>query len=228
MRTAHGYSDCATPIGRSQAMTRRTRAIWAGGLVAAAVLAVAVGDPIAERWAVERDIRRSGSTDLMPAERGALADRLRAAAARPGLSPAARVRRLDAAGLAFLRAGRAAEAKPLFRAEYDAIRATAAPDELIDALNKLNNATPSADTAAELDEVRQNHAAIRALAARVDLLAEADYIIELGPVGGPAGGELLYQGKLAGLFKVRASPTAPYLRAKLKRFAAQRPAKLAS
>jgi excinuclease ABC subunit A len=50
----------------------------------------------------------------------------------------------------------------------------------------------------------------------LDLLLEADYIIELGPVGGPAGGELLYQGELAGLLRVKGSPTAPYLRAKLK------------
>ncbi|HNC23666.1 MAG TPA: hypothetical protein PLU52_05620 [Opitutaceae bacterium] len=49
----------------------------------------------------------------------------------------------------------------------------------------------------------------------LDLLAEADYIVELGPVGGPEGGELLYQGPLAGLLKVKRSPTAPYLRAKL-------------
>ncbi|MEO7415112.1 MAG: excinuclease ABC subunit UvrA [Opitutaceae bacterium] len=49
----------------------------------------------------------------------------------------------------------------------------------------------------------------------LDLLAEADYIIELGPVGGPDGGELIYQGELAGLLKVKRSPTAPYLRAKL-------------
>jgi len=51
----------------------------------------------------------------------------------------------------------------------------------------------------------------------LDLLLEADYIIELGPVGGPDGGELLYQGDLAGLLKVKRSPTAPYLRAKLRR-----------
>ncbi len=50
----------------------------------------------------------------------------------------------------------------------------------------------------------------------LDLLAEADYIIELGPVGGPEGGELLYQGELAGLLKTKGSPTAPYLRARLK------------
>ncbi|HEX2855131.1 MAG TPA: excinuclease ABC subunit UvrA [Opitutaceae bacterium] len=51
----------------------------------------------------------------------------------------------------------------------------------------------------------------------LDLLAEADYIIELGPVGGPEGGELLYQGELAGLLKAKRSPTAPYLRAKCDR-----------
>ncbi len=57
----------------------------------------------------------------------------------------------------------------------------------------------------------------------LDLLAEADYIVELGPVGGPAGGELLYQGELAGLLKVPGSPTAPYLRAQLRRRAGPRP-----
>ena len=50
----------------------------------------------------------------------------------------------------------------------------------------------------------------------LDLLAEADYIVELGPGGGPAGGKILYQGPLAGLLKVPRSPTAPYLRAKLE------------
>jgi excinuclease ABC subunit A len=49
----------------------------------------------------------------------------------------------------------------------------------------------------------------------LDLLLEADWIIELGPVGGPDGGELLYQGPLAGLLKTKASPTAPYLRRRL-------------
>jgi excinuclease ABC subunit A len=50
----------------------------------------------------------------------------------------------------------------------------------------------------------------------LDLLAEADYIIELGPVGGPDGGELLYQGELSGLLRVKRSPTAPYLRARIQ------------
>ncbi|MSU47285.1 MAG: excinuclease ABC subunit A [Lacunisphaera sp.] len=52
----------------------------------------------------------------------------------------------------------------------------------------------------------------------LDLLAEADYAIELGPDGGPNGGEILYQGPLAGLLKVKRSPTAPYLLAKLTRW----------
>ncbi|MBI5767069.1 MAG: excinuclease ABC subunit UvrA [Verrucomicrobia bacterium] len=51
----------------------------------------------------------------------------------------------------------------------------------------------------------------------LDLLAEADWIVELGPVGGPEGGELLYQGPLAGLLNVKRSPTAPYLRRRLGR-----------
>ncbi|MDD3180628.1 MAG: excinuclease ABC subunit UvrA [Opitutaceae bacterium] len=51
----------------------------------------------------------------------------------------------------------------------------------------------------------------------LDLLAEADWLVELGPGGGPAGGRILYQGPLAGILKVRRSPTAPYLIDKLGR-----------
>ena len=63
--------------------------------------------------------------------------------------------------------------------------------------------------------VEQGHTVV-VIEHHLDLLAEADYIIELGPVGGPDGGELLYQGPFAGLLKVKRSPSAPYLRAKLK------------
>jgi len=51
----------------------------------------------------------------------------------------------------------------------------------------------------------------------LDLLAEADWIVELGPGGGPDGGELIYQGPVAGLLKTKRSPTAPYLRAKARK-----------
>ena len=48
------------------------------------------------------------------------------------------------------------------------------------------------------------------------ILAEADYIIEIGPVGGSQDGELLYQAA-PGLLKQKTSPTAPYLKANLNR-----------
>jgi excinuclease ABC subunit A len=63
--------------------------------------------------------------------------------------------------------------------------------------------------------VDQGHTVI-VIEHHLDLLAEADYLIELGPVGGPAGGELLYQGEPMGLLRQRRSPTAPYLRTKLR------------
>ena len=64
--------------------------------------------------------------------------------------------------------------------------------------------------------VEQGHTVV-VIEHHLDLLAEADYIVELGPNGGPTGGEILYQGPLTGLLKVKRSPTAPYLREKLKR-----------
>ncbi len=64
--------------------------------------------------------------------------------------------------------------------------------------------------------VEQGHTVV-VIEHHLDLLAEADWILELGPVGGPDGGDLLYQGPLAGLLKQKNSPTAPYLRTKLKR-----------
>ncbi len=63
--------------------------------------------------------------------------------------------------------------------------------------------------------VEQGHTVV-VIEHHLDLLAEADWILELGPVGGPDGGDLLYQGPLAGLLKQKNSPTAPYLRTKLK------------
>lgn len=50
----------------------------------------------------------------------------------------------------------------------------------------------------------------------LDLLAEADWLIELGPTGGPKGGQLLYAGPLAGVLKAKKSVTGPYLRKRLQ------------
>ncbi len=64
--------------------------------------------------------------------------------------------------------------------------------------------------------VDQGHTVI-VIEHHLDLLAEADWIVELGPDGGPAGGEFLYQGPVAGLAKLKRSPTAPYLQKMLSR-----------
>lgn len=49
----------------------------------------------------------------------------------------------------------------------------------------------------------------------LDLIAEADYLIEVGPDGGDAGGRILFQGPATGLLKARGSPTRPFLEALL-------------
>ncbi|MCB9730867.1 MAG: excinuclease ABC subunit UvrA [Deltaproteobacteria bacterium] len=45
-----------------------------------------------------------------------------------------------------------------------------------------------------------------------DVMREADWLIDLGPGGGPEGGQLLYQGPYEGLTKVKRSKTADWLR----------------
>jgi len=74
--------------------------------------------------------------------------------------------------------------------------------------------------------VDQGHTVI-VIEHHLDLLAEADYIIELGPDGGPGGGKLLYQGPFEGLLGLKDSPTAPFLRehASARRTPAGRPLK---
>ncbi|KRP37986.1 MAG: excinuclease ABC subunit A [Opitutaceae bacterium BACL24 MAG-120322-bin51] len=45
----------------------------------------------------------------------------------------------------------------------------------------------------------------------LDVIADADYLVEIGPDGGDAGGQLLYQGDVAGLKTTTASVTAKFL-----------------
>jgi excinuclease ABC subunit A len=45
----------------------------------------------------------------------------------------------------------------------------------------------------------------------LDVIADADYVIEIGPDGGEAGGQLLYQGDVAGLKAAKGSVTAKFL-----------------
>ena len=50
----------------------------------------------------------------------------------------------------------------------------------------------------------------------LDLICEADYVVELGPGGGPDGGEMIYQGALKGLLSSKRSPTAPFLHSMMR------------
>ena len=49
----------------------------------------------------------------------------------------------------------------------------------------------------------------------LDVIAEADYVVEVGPEGGERGGEIIYQGDLEGLLSCEGSPTAPFLRERM-------------
>jgi excinuclease ABC subunit A len=45
----------------------------------------------------------------------------------------------------------------------------------------------------------------------LEVVQDADYVVEIGPDGGDAGGQLLYQGDVAGLKKAKGSVTAEFL-----------------
>ena len=63
--------------------------------------------------------------------------------------------------------------------------------------------------------VDQGHTVI-VIEHNLDLLAEADWLVEVGPEGGDQGGQILYQGPVDGLGQVKKSPTWPFLKKKLK------------
>jgi excinuclease ABC subunit A len=47
-------------------------------------------------------------------------------------------------------------------------------------------------------------------------MEQADWLIELGPVGGDEGGELLFSGEPSGILEIENSPTGRFLRSKKK------------
>jgi excinuclease ABC subunit A len=56
-----------------------------------------------------------------------------------------------------------------------------------------------------------------------DVIAEADWVLEIGPEGGNAGGQLVHAGDPESLAKLKKSPTAPSLRQTLERGKAAKP-----
>ncbi|MEV5496622.1 excinuclease ABC subunit UvrA [Nonomuraea fuscirosea] len=64
-----------------------------------------------------------------------------------------------------------------------------------------------------LDRLVEEYAAtVVVIEHNLDVIAYADWLVELGPEGGSRGGRLLYQGPATGLLDVPTSPTATYLR----------------
>ncbi|WP_409994885.1 hypothetical protein [Chitinophaga pinensis] len=51
----------------------------------------------------------------------------------------------------------------------------------------------------------------------LDIIAQADWILDIGPGAGKYGGELVFQGPVAQLLKSKVSETAKYLMAHLSR-----------
>ncbi|MBN1404697.1 MAG: excinuclease ABC subunit UvrA [Opitutales bacterium] len=58
--------------------------------------------------------------------------------------------------------------------------------------------------------VEQGHTVV-VIEHHLDIIAEADWLVEIGPEGGEAGGEIVYQGPVEGLKNCKSSPTAPFL-----------------
>lgn len=63
--------------------------------------------------------------------------------------------------------------------------------------------------------VDQGHSVI-VIEHHLDLLAEADYLVEVGPGGGPNGGQITFQGTVGKLATAKTSATAPYLTSRLE------------
>ena len=58
--------------------------------------------------------------------------------------------------------------------------------------------------------VDQGHSVV-VIEHNLDVIAEADYLVEIGPEGGQAGGHILHQGSAVNLLSNNSSPSAPFL-----------------
>ena len=58
-----------------------------------------------------------------------------------------------------------------------------------------------------LERLRDAGATLIVIEHHADVIMAADWVLELGPVGGAKGGELVYEGEPAGLLRCKASPT---------------------
>ena len=58
-----------------------------------------------------------------------------------------------------------------------------------------------------LERLRDAGATLIVIEHHADVILAADWVLELGPVGGAKGGQLVYEGEPAGLLRCKASPT---------------------
>ena len=63
-----------------------------------------------------------------------------------------------------------------------------------------------------IDKIIKNNNTVVAADHNLSLISNADYIIELGPQGGEAGGNLIFQGKLNDIINDKKNITAQYLK----------------
>lgn len=69
---------------------------------------------------------------------------------------------------------------------------------------------------AVLDKLVNRGNTVLVIEHNMDVIKVADYIIDMGPEGGEAGGNILYQGDPEGLIKIKESHTAVFLKVELK------------
>jgi excinuclease ABC subunit A len=133
-----------------------------------------------------------------------------------------RLKLLEAIGLAYLRLGQSAtslsggEAQRLKLAVHLSRRDV---DRTLFVLDEPTSGLHIADVAelmTSLGRLLERGATLVVIEHDMDVVARADWVVDLGPGGGDHGGELVYEGPPDGLAAHAASPTAPYLRAALE------------
>ena len=67
-----------------------------------------------------------------------------------------------------------------------------------------------------LDSLIENGHTVLVIEHDIDVIKNADWLIELGPEGGKRGGHLVFQGQPDDIVNIKNSPTAEFLAPKLK------------
>jgi len=63
-----------------------------------------------------------------------------------------------------------------------------------------------------LHELVDNGNTVVVIEHNLDVIKTADWVLDIGPDGGDKGGELVYEGELKGILKIKNSYTGQYLK----------------